>query len=287
MFDKTIESTRSLYVNIISEITLYNQNEKESIALILLEYFFEISNTAILLDTPLNEPDTDLLHDLESCIKAINNHEPVQYVLGITEFYGLSFFVNSSVLIPRQETEELVDLIIKEIPNAQDNLKILDIGTGSGCIAISLGHSLNAKITAFDISKDALEVARDNAQENEVEVQFIEEDILNPKENLSKYNIIVSNPPYVTNKEKKLMQKNVLDNEPHLALFVDDNHPLIFYKAIIDYALAHLTENGKLYFEINEQFGKDILNLGLQSGFRSGEVVKDLPGKDRFVKLYL
>ena len=168
MFDKTIDSTRSLYSEIISEISIYPKNEKESIALILLEYFFEITNTEILLDTPLNQPDDDLLKDLESCITAINRHEPIQYILGITEFYGLSFFVNPSVLIPRQETEELIDLIIKDQPKS--GAKILDIGTGSGCIPISLAHSLDVNVTAFDISKEALEVAFDNAQENEVEV---------------------------------------------------------------------------------------------------------------------
>jgi len=285
MFDKAIDSTRSLFSEINSEITVYDKNEKESIALLLLEYFFEITNTEILLDTPLNQPDEDLLSDLEECINSINNHEPIQYILGITEFYGLSFFVNPSVLIPRQETEELVDLIIKE--NQIQNPKILDIGTGSGCIAISLGYSLEADITAFDISREALEVAYDNGQENEVEVKFIEEDILNPKENPEKYDIIVSNPPYVTNAEKELMKKNVLDNEPHLALFVEDTEPLLFYNAIIQYALSHLEKDGKLYFEINEQFGNETLQAGLDAGFTSGEVIKDLPGKDRIVKLVL
>ncbi len=285
MFDKSIDSTRSLFTQISSEITVYNKNEQASIALLLLEYFFEITNTEILLDTPLNQPDQDLLEDLESCIDAINNHKPIQYILGITEFYGLSFYVNPSVLIPRQETEELVDLIIKDKP--QPGAKILDIGTGSGCIPISLGHSLDVDLTAFDISKEALEVAMDNAQENEVNIKFIEEDILNPKENPEKYDIIVSNPPYVTNSEKELMQKNVIDNEPHLALFVENDKPLVFYIAIINYALLHLEKKGILYFEINEQFGKETLQAGLNAGFTTGIVIKDLPGKDRIVKLIL
>ena len=286
MFDKTIGSTRALHSEIVSEITIYSENEKDSIALILLEYFFEITNTKILLDTPLNQPDADLLSDLESCIEAINNHEPIQYILGITEFYGLSFFVNPSVLIPRQETEELVDLIIKE--NSSPGLKVLDIGTGSGCIPITLASFLkDSSVTSMDISAEALEVAKDNAAENDVDVAFIQNDILNPSENTELYDIIVSNPPYVTNTEKALMQKNVLDNEPHLALFVEDDNPLVFYKAIVDYALTHLKEKGKLYFEINEQFGEETLQVGLDAGFSSGEVIKDLPGKDRIVKLTL
>lgn len=285
MFDKPIDSTSSLYKEIINEINLYEDTERASIALLILEYFFEITNTQILLDTPLNQPDEELLNDLKSCIRAVNNHEPIQYILGETEFYGLAFYVNSNVLIPRPETEELVDLIIKDQPKSGAN--ILDIGTGSGCIAISLAHSLDAKVSAFDVSEKALEVAKDNALENEVDIEFIKEDILNPKENMEKYDIIVSNPPYVTLSEKALMKDNVLKNEPHLALFVEDDNPLIFYKAISEYALTHLNKGGKLYFEINEQFGYETLELALKLGFSSGEVIKDLAEKDRIVKLVI
>ena len=188
----------------------------------------------------------------------LKNNKPVQYIIGETEFYGLPFKVNESTLIPRPETEELVDWVITSFDkqNEEAQFKILDIGTGSGCIAISLAKNLPEKnVHALDVSKDALQTAKQNAELNGVEVAFIQDDILNSNFSpLPVFDVIVSNPPYVRNLEKVEIKSNVLDNEPHLALFVDDENPLQFYKAICEFAQNNLKEAGVLYFEINEYF---------------------------------
>lgn len=220
----------------------------------------------------------------QKALKRLKDNEPIQYILGDTEFYGLKFQVNKDVLIPRPETEELVDLIIKHV-NKEQQRSILDIGTGSGCIAISLAkHLPNANVYALDVSSSALNVARKNADLNDVSIQFLENDILNGFNIQSDLDIIVSNPPYVRHIEKEEMKANVLDYEPHLALFVENENPLEFYKAITEFASHNLNDNGLLFFEINEYLGNEMVTLLMDSGFKTVNLIKDLSGKDRIIK---
>ena len=212
--------------------------------------------------------------------------KPIQYILGDCEFYGLKFKVNPNVLIPRPETEELVDLIIHQNKNSE--ITILDIGTGSGCIAIALQKKLSlSSVTAMDISEDALALAQENAGLNQVEIAFFNDDalVLNSQKN-PQYDIIVSNPPYIANTEKKEMSHQVLEHEPHLALFVDDANPLIFYEKISDFALTNLSPQGKLYFEINQSLGLETKKLLENKGF-SAEIIKDIIGNDRIIEAQL
>ena len=220
-------------------------------------------------------------NELNIALEKLKNHEPIQYILGKTEFFGFPFIVNKNTLIPRPETEELVVWILEEVTLLQKSIlkeiSILDIGTGSGCIAILFSKKLrNAKTYAIDISKKALKIAKKNAKLNKVFINFFEIDILkiNSLENLKKdqnssnqpvkFDIIVSNPPYVRNSEKIEINRNVLENEPHQALFVSDENPLLFYEKIADLSKKHLTENGILFFEINQYLGKEILEMLLQ-----------------------
>jgi release factor glutamine methyltransferase len=218
---------------------------------------------------------------------------PIQYLLGKTSFYGLDFSVNEHVLIPRPETEELVDWMLSDHRKTQqsNNLKILDIGTGSGCIAISLAKNLpNATVFAIDVSEKALATAKKNAANNAVSVNFIHQNILDvvtlsAVEGINEqFDVIVSNPPYVRNLEKEEIKKNVLDNEPHLALFVEDDDALIFYKKIAELAQENLTENGLLYFEINQYLGAAMIDLLEQMHFKNIELRKDIYGNDRMIK---
>ncbi len=221
-------------------------------------------------------------------IERLKKYEPIQYIIGETEFYGLPFKVNNNVLIPRPETEELVEWIINSVDN-KDNLKILDIGTGSGCISVSLAKNLpNAKVYALDVSHEALKVAKENAKLNNVDVELIEANILSISHSAldaeSTFDIIVSNPPYVRQLEKAEIKANVLDNEPHLALFVEDDDALLFYKAISEFAVNSLSENGLLFFEINEYLGKEMVKLLEEHNFNNLELKRDLFGKDRMIK---
>jgi release factor glutamine methyltransferase len=215
---------------------------------------------------------------IKQIIADLETKKPLQYILGTTEFYGLKFKVNKHTLIPRPETEELVEWILKE-----EFSSALDIGTGSGCIAITLAKNTNAKITAIDVSEDALQVAKENARINEVKINFLQQDILQTT-SLPKVDIIVSNPPYVLELEKKLMRDNVLEYEPHLALFVSDNDPLFFYKKIGLLAEKSLNCGGKLYFEINEKYGAEILEMLSKIGFVDIKLKKDINDKDRMLK---
>lgn len=221
-------------------------------------------------------------------LNGLQNYEPIQYIIGETEFFGIPYIVNQNVLIPRPETEELVSWIIEE-SNKNLPLKILDIGTGSGCIAISIAkHLPNAKLYALDVSDEVLKVAKENAIKNNVSIEFIETDILNIKSQAEeinqKFDIIVSNPPYVRVLEKAQMQDNVLNNEPHLALFVNDDDPLQFYKAISHFAVKHLKSEGLLFFEINEYLGEETKKLLINSEFEKVELKKDIFNKDRMLK---
>ena len=220
-------------------------------------------------------------------LEQLKQEIPIQYLLGKTSFYGLDFEVNPAVLIPRPETEELVDWIISsnlKIEKFKD-LKILDIGTGSGCIAISLAKNIpNAQVYAIDVSEKALATANKNAENNSVNVTFINQNILETEDLLQQFDIIVSNPPYVRNLEKEEIKKNVLDNEPHLALFVEDNDALIFYKKIAEMAQKNLSENGHLYFEINQYLGAEMIDLLEKMNFKNIELRKDIYGNDRMIK---
>jgi release factor glutamine methyltransferase len=269
---------------------IYNEDEAQAIYLIALEHVLKYRRTDYLLNKT-EVISTEKLNKLEAILTALQTGKPIQYITGETIFYGLPFKVNSSVLIPRPETEELVDWIIStsnsllQTPNSQPST-ILDIGTGSGCIAISLKKNLpDAKVFAIDIAKDSLTTAENNAILNEVEVEFIEQDILQtPNSKIpTQYSIIVSNPPYVTENEKSSIHKNVIANEPHRALFVSNDNPLIFYDAIADFALKNLTSDGLLFFEINEYLGKQTVDLLKYKRFKNIELRKDMQGKDRMI----
>lgn len=286
---KMTQSLRTYYQNFVIQLqTIYEISEAESIANMVFEEILYIKKQHIFfLDKQINDAE---IEQLNTILNKLLTHEPVQYVLGIADFFGLRFRVNKQVLIPRTETEELVALIIKEVRNLKLQndavFNILDIGTGSGCIPIALKKNLPfAQVTAMDISTDALEVANENAFLNKTNIEFIEGDILNSQFSIpnSQFSIIISNPPYITQNEKLKMQKNVLHFEPHLALFVSDDNPLLFYNVIADFAKLHLTQNGKLYFEINENFGMEIKIMLENKGYDEVIIVKDLQGKNRVV----
>lgn len=262
--------------------SIYSSRESESIAYILLEELLNYSRTQIQLNKTEAIQD-EQFEKIKEYIADLKENKPIQYVLGEADFYELKFKVNQHTLIPRPETEELVHAIINE--NKDENLHVLDIGTGSGCIPICLAkHLTNANVTSVDISPGAIKTARENAKLNSVQVRFEERDILNWEAyEWEQLDIIVSNPPYVTNAEKEKMEKNVLDFEPHTALFVSDHDPLIFYQRIAELAQEYLKEGGKLYFEINESLGKEMSELMEQKGFYNIQVRKDINGKDRMM----
>ncbi|MCA0133065.1 peptide chain release factor N(5)-glutamine methyltransferase [Winogradskyella alexanderae] len=269
---------------------IYGANEVTSFFYLCLTHYLNIQRfqLAIQPELTLSKQETDFFL---KALEALKLQEPIQYILGETEFYGLTFKVNKNVLIPRQETEELVDLIIKssEIKRKQA-LRVLDIGTGSGCIAISLAkHIPSATVFALDISKQALDVAKENAKINEVEIQFVCADILDENNRYSRFeglefDIIVSNPPYVRLSEKSEIMPNVLEHEPHLALFVRDKDPLIFYRAITDFAKKKLKPKGQLYFEINQYLGKETKQLLIDADFTAIELFEDLNSNQRMLK---
>jgi release factor glutamine methyltransferase len=274
---------------------LYGPQEAESITLMVLSEISGLSRARIKA-FPEDDVPPEALEKLPTILDELKTGKPVQYILGNTEFYGLPFLVNPAVLIPRPETEELVEWILSSVGSRQwavgsSLVSILDIGTGSGCIAISLKKSLpEASVTALDISADALHTAKQNAVINEVDVNFVQKDILEEAlkseiENLkSEISLIVSNPPYVTLIDKTQMHTNVTDFEPHTALFVPEDNPLLFYKAIADYATKHLADKGMLFFEINESFGNETVDLLKDKGFTAIELRKDMSGRDRMVK---
>jgi len=264
----------------------FSPNEVQSLTHLLLLHYAKLSRVESILQKDSELPQSIVEQILEAVVR-LQNFEPIQYILGETDFYGLPFIVNSAVLIPRPETEELVDMVIKTCKTENRHLKIIDICTGSGCIAVSLAHFLpKSSVFAFDISDEALIVAKKNALKNNTEVSYSQTDIFNLPDNfLSEYqfDIIVSNPPYVRNSEKKLMHNNVLLHEPQIALFVDDNEPLIFYKAIADFAILKLKSSGKIFLEINEFLGFDTQKLFQNIGFVNVELLNDINGKTRIL----
>ena len=263
-------------------LPLYPENEVQALLSHLMQSVTGYSRTQLLLHKN-SELSDENRKQLLSMLERLQNGEPLQYILGETEFYGLIFRVSPSVLIPRPETEELVDLILRE--NKHENLSVLDIGTGSGCIAISLSQNLkNAQVEAWDISEEALAVAKTNAETNNQSVKFQKNDVLNDLRSTDTFDIIVSNPPYVCASESTEMHRNVLDYEPHLALFVSDHDPLLFYRKITELSTRMLKSGGRLYFEINAAYGNETASLLTKSGFLMVEIVKDIFGKDRIVK---
>ena len=265
-------------------LDLYSENEADSLLFMLFSDFANLNKSDVVLypDKTISEPE---LLKIDFAVKDLLNNKPIQYILGKTEFYDLTFEVGPDVLIPRPETEELVDLIIKENKPA-GKIKILDIGTGSGCIAISLKkHIREAEITAIDISAAALSVAKKNAKNNNVEISFRQIDILDERarDKLSDFDIIVSNPPYVRKLEKEQMKKNVLDYEPDIALFVEDDDPFLFYRAIAAFSRGHLTKNGKVYCEINQYIGEETAAVFIAAGFNEVEIIEDINGNARIL----
>lgn len=268
----------------------YPDTEIQSFFNLLAEYLLKMKRLDVTLNlfAPISGKK---LEKFENATKRLKNHEPIQYIIGATEFYGLPFKVSESTLIPRPETEDLVQWIIDTAKTTTDSLSILDIGTGSGCIAISLaGNIPSAKVYAVDVSKKALTIAKMNSKLNKVDVQFFELDILNWKNNYPdlaledfKFDIIVSNPPYVRELEKAQMSANVLQHEPGLALYVEDDAPLIFYKSITDFAGEHLKDEGHLFFEINQYLGAEMLDLLDEADFSNVQLKKDFFGNDRMV----
>lgn len=270
--------------HILSELKgLYPETEIKSFSYLIIEKLTGFSRTEIIVNKNTLFSD-EQHHVIETFIEKLKKNVPIQYILGETEFFGLTFNVNESVLIPRPETEELVEWIRSE-NNRSTDLNILDIGTGSGCIAIALKHEFpNASVHAFDISEQALNTARSNAERNKLDVTFSRTNILNTPDTEQRWDIIVSNPPYVTELEKSSILPNVLEHEPHLALFVPDNDPLLFYRSIALFAKHHLKPEGKLYFEINRSFGVETVELLTDLGFCNVELRKDISGNDRMVR---
>lgn len=262
---------------------LYSEPEIKSFSRIILEEVTDSYFPSITIDknTKITETQQEKIKEI---VDRLKQFEPIQYILEYTVFYGLNFYVNKNVLIPRPETEELVELIINENKN-RDSIKILDIGTGSGAIAITLAKYIKSSdVSAWDISFKAIDVAVLNMKRNATNVAFQRIDVLSDYPIDKKYDIIVSNPPYVLESEKKEMENNVLDYEPHLALFVPDNDPLLFYNRIAEIAKNILNKNGKLYFEINASKGHETYQMLKEKGFGEIILTKDISGNDRIVK---
>ena len=289
MSSNLVRDCRKYYAGELEKI--YGSDEANALIMILLEHYFSIDRVKMALEPEFRLSESELL-TLHFAVKDLLKNKPVQYVLGETEFCGMRFMVDENVLIPRPETEEMVKNIAScgdkacLVPTGCD---VLDIGTGSGCIAISLAKLLkDSAVTAVDVSEKALEVAKKNAEANNVNVRFILDDILNPQNTElidNQYDIIVSNPPYVCESEKSEMRANVLDYEPSTALFVTDNDPLIFYRKILEFAQKTLKPSGEVWFEINEKFGEEMKDLCLEKGFKNVEIIKDFRERDRILRI--
>ena len=280
----TIKQYRDQFIQELTPI--YGMEEADSFFYLILDAKHQLKRVDLALQPNLVFSITEL-DAWNLILDQLKKEIPVQYLLGTTHFYGLEFEVNPNVLIPRPETEELVDWII-ESQNSEvrtQKLKILDIGTGSGCIAISLAKNLpNSEVFALDVSEQALATAQRNAESNQVAIQFIHQSILETEDLGHQFDIIVSNPPYVRDLEKQEIKKNVLDNEPHLALFVADNDALLFYRKIAQLAQKNLSPTGQLYFEINQYLGQEMVALLKEMNFQNTELRKDVYGNDRMTK---
>lgn len=278
-----IKQYRTQFIKELSPF--YDAYEAESFFYLILENKHKLRQIDLALNHELTFSDADLAI-WGGFLNELKKEVPIQYLLGKTNFYGLEFEVNENVLIPRPETEELVEWILNENKKEgkSKKIKVLDIGTGSGCIAISLAKNLpNAEVYGIDVSKKAIETAKRNAINNNVDVTFMYLDILDTDVLACNFDIIVSNPPYVRNLEKDEIKKNVLDYEPHLALFVDDNDALIFYRKIAVLAKSGLKDDGQLYFEINQYLGKEMTDLLEKMHFKNIELRKDIYDNDRMI----
>ena len=278
-------TARPLYQRLSRNITAYGPDEAREMAFMLLEHYFGLRKADVLADRPLPANRTE--PDWFKVIERLNRQEPIQHVIGTTIFCGLEFEVSSDVLIPRPETEDLVRLIMHDFADREGRpVSVVDIGTGSGCLAVTLARFLpQAEVLAWDVSEIALDMARRNARNLHADVLFAIQDILAVSPDFQqRFDCIVSNPPYVTRSEAARMDRNVLDYEPDMALFVDDADPLIFYKAVADFAKAHLADGGACYVEINERFGDDTRAVFAERGFQNIHVYKDIHGKDRSVR---
>ena len=264
--------------------SLYDEKEIESFFYIILEKNHQLKRIDLALNPTLAMDDNQLLQ-WDFIAEELKTQKPIQYILGETFFYGLRFEVDENTLIPRPETEELIALILSNYQiETSGNPKILDIGTGSGCIAIALAKNiLNSDVFAIDVSEKALEIAKRNAENNKVAVTFLRKNILTTEDLEQNFDIIVSNPPYVRKLEKAEINANVLEYEPHLALFVEDDDALIFYKKIANLAKKNLKINGQLYFEINQYLGKETVELLEKLGFKNIQLFKDIYGNDRMI----
>ena len=270
--------------NFISEITpFFDEMESESFFYIILEHLHNLKRIDLALQPDLEISEKEL-NNWEAIVAELKTQKPIQYILGETFFYDLKFEVNENTLIPRPETEELVALILNSNTGTQKKLKILDIGTGSGCIAISLAKNIpNAQVFALDVSEKAIKMAQKNAKLNEVTITFLHQSILETDNLNQQFDIIVSNPPYIRNLEKSEINKNVLDYEPHLALFVENDDALLFYRKIAQLAKKNLNQNGQLFFEINQYLGKETLKLIEDLGFKNIQLHQDIYGNDRMI----
>lgn len=263
---------------------IYGDSEAEAMTRLIFSALkgWSVTDMLVHADTRLSP---FILSEIDNVLTRLKQHEPIQYILGKARFYGMDLTVTPAVLIPRPETEELVERIVHDYDGEKD-LRVLDIGTGSGCIAISLARHLTfPDVYALDISEDALVVARTNARDLHAKVHFIQEDILKAlpsADHLHAYHIIVSNPPYICRKEMEEMDANVLDHEPHTALFVPDEDPLLFYKAIADFAIKALKPGGRLYLEINPIYAVQLTAMLREVGFNEIEIMRDISRRERF-----
>jgi release factor glutamine methyltransferase len=265
---------------------LYEEREVKSFVNLVMQEFTGLDYAQLLMSDDKTVSESVMLK-IKFAINDLKVYKPVQYILGKTIFYDLEFIVNPSVLIPRPETEELVQWIISDYKNNFNFVDIIDIGTGSGCIPIALKSNLElSKVYGIDISKDALKVAELNALNNQVDIHYKQIDIFDTEKwsKLPLFDVIVSNPPYICESEKELMQANVINYEPHLALFVENDNPLIYYNIIADFAKDKLKPEGSLYFEINEGLAYQTIDLLEAKGFSHSEIKKDMQGKNRFIK---
>lgn len=278
-----LQQTKRHFIEALT--TVFPQREAEQLMRILLEDLFNIDLKRQLMEPNLRIDEWQH-HLLEVAIKRLLAGEPVQYVTGVARFGDLLIKVSPAVLIPRPETEELVQKICVSLPKEKP-MRIWDIGTGSGCIAIALAkYFVNAEVIAFDISEEALKIAKENAENNSVKVTFVQDDVLNLQSEFFKQSVdlVVSNPPYVCDSERAAMEANVLDWEPENALFVPDNDPLLFYRQILSLAKNQLIPEGQLWFEINERMGEAMVRVCHETGFAGAEILEDFTEKPRFCR---
>jgi release factor glutamine methyltransferase len=283
-----MKNSKALFQDFVSRLKSPEQEEERyAIAYLIFDHFFNLTRADILLNKSIswNAEDQDCLED---CLARLNRNEPVQYITGVAYFLGNVFRVNKHVLIPRPETEELVQAVVSELSGRRSSeVTILDIGTGSGCIPITLSQMVkNARVYASDISEEALAVAVKNAQRLNARVHFFRHDILEENIPLADLDVVISNPPYIGREEANEMSRNVTDYEPHTALFVPGDDPLIFYRAIATKSFAVLKRGGFCVVEINRKYGMDVQQLFAASGFDPIQVLCDISANDRIVKAF-